>query len=339
MTIRSLVKRLVLRGSLAERRTRANAARDVVHGKDGWLFLRAGSANVLDQHTGRRAMPPADADAWRTALAERAAWAAERGVAYRAIFVPDSHAVYRDMLPDDIVAQLIPHERRPLPAMIASLAQEPAAAVLYPLDALVAARARGETFQRGDTHWTEYGAWIVYQALKETLGDGLPIDWIAEERVRFHARSEWGDLGSKFDPPRMTQCLRAEIAGADAACVYDNNVRNNGSLRVYRRAEPGAGCRCVVFADSFARNIERFLVNTFAETILVHSSRRLDYGFADALRPDLVLTLGVERFAIEPPQDRMGQSLAAVIAAKRAAGAVAGPPEGSWDWPEALEAG
>jgi hypothetical protein len=336
VTVRSLVRKLVLRGPVAARRARANAARDVVTGKDGWLFLRAGSARVLDQHTGRRVMAAADADAWRAALSERVAWAAARGIAYRAIFVPDSHAVYRDKLPDDIAAQLIPHEQRPLPGVFASLTPEAAAAVLYPLDDLVAARARGETFQRGDTHWTEYGAWIVYQALKETLGDGLPIDWIAEERVRFHARSEWGDLGSKLDPPRMTQCLRAEIEQADARCVYDNKVRNNGSLRVYRRDDPAAHCRCIVFADSFARNIERFFVNTFAETILVHSSRRVDYRFADALKPDLVLTLGVERFAIEPPQDRSGRPLTAVIAAKRAAGAVAGPPEGSWDWPQAL---
>ena len=335
MTIRSVVKKAVLRGPLAQRRARANAARDVLIGKDGWLFLNAGSNDVIDQHTGRRKMRAADAEAWRTALADRVAWAAERGIAYRAIFVPDSQAVYHDKLPDEIAAQLIPHEQRPVPALIASLAPQARTSVLYPLHELIAASAQDETYQRGDTHWTEYGAWVVYQALRDSLA-GVDVDWIAADRLRFHSREEWGDLGSKLDPPQGTRCLRAEVDGADAACVYDNRVRNNGYLRAYRR--PSGPCRCLVFADSFARNIEKFFVNTFGETVLVHSSRRFDYRFADAIQPDLVLTLGVERFAIEAPQDRTGQPLAKVIAAKQASGGVSGPPQGDWDWPEALDA-
>lgn len=308
---------------------------DVLVGKDGWLFLKAGSNQVLDQHTGRRRMPPHDVGAWHAALAERVAWARERGAAYRALFVPDSQAVYRDKLPDDVAAQLIPHDQRPLPAMIASLPADVRGAVLYPLDELVAASARDETFQRGDTHWTEFGSWVVYGALKDSLGD-VTVDWISEDRIDFQAASEWGDLGSKLDPPQMTLCLRATIADADATLVYDNKVRNNGFLRVYRRTGPSSTGRCIVFADSFARNIEKFLVNTFAETVLVHSSRRFDYRFAEAVEPDVALTLGVERFAIEPPQDRDGLPLADVIAQKQAAGATSGAPEGTWPWPEAL---
>jgi alginate O-acetyltransferase complex protein AlgJ len=334
--VKALVKKLVMRGPLAERRARASAARDVIRGKDGWLFLRGGSNDVLDQHSGRRRMTAADRDAWHAALSDRSAWAADHGIAHRAIFVPDSQAVYRHKLPDDIAAQLIPHDQRPLPAMIASLPPHVRAAVLYPLDELIAASSRNETFQRGDTHWTEFGSWTVYGALKASLA-GLQVDWISDDRVRFHAREEWGDLGSKLDPPQTTQCLRADVADADATRIYTNNVRNNGFLRAYRRADPAAARRCLVFADSAARNIERFLVNTFEETIIVHSSRRFDYRFAEAIAPDLVITLGVERFAIEPPQDHAGDALAAVIAAKQAAGAVSGPPEGSWGWPEALE--
>jgi hypothetical protein len=316
VTLRSTARRLLRRDQ-----------GDVIKGKDGWLFLRAGSNNVLDQHTGRRRMPREDVGAWHAALAERVAWAARRGIAYRAIIVPDSHAVYRDKLPDDIAARLVPHDRRPVPAMVASLPPDVRDAVIYPLEELIAASAHDETFQRGDTHWTEFGSWVVYELLKDSLA-GVPADWIGEDRLRFHAASEWGDLASKLDPPQMTLCLRAELAGADAELVHDNKVRNNGHVRVYRRST--AQPRCLVFADSFARNIEKFLVNTFGETVLVHSSRRFDYSLAEAVAPDLVLTLGVERFAIEPPQDADGQPLAEVIAAKQASGATTGAPVGSW---------
>src|SRR5206468_7038628 len=131
-----------------------NAARDVICGKDGWLFLRAGSNDVLDQHAGRRRMSHADMQAWRSALEQRFGWAVERGIVYRAIFVPDSQAVYRDKLPDHIAAELVADDQRPLPAMIASLPRHVRDAVLYPLDELKAASAHRETFQRGDTHWT-----------------------------------------------------------------------------------------------------------------------------------------------------------------------------------------
>lgn len=324
MTLRSGVRRLLGRDES-----------DVITGKDGWLFLKAGSNGVLDQHTGRRRMPQHDVDAWHAALTERVAWAAERGIAYRAVFVPDSQAVYRDRLPDEIARRLIPHDQRPVPAMIASLPPTARDAVLYPLGELTKASAKDETFQRGDTHWTEFGAWVVYRTLQDSLNTPT-VDWITEDRLRFHAASEWGDLGSKLDPPQMTLCLRAALTNADATLVYDNKVRNNGYLRVYRRTNLSANTRCLVFADSFARNIEKFLVNTFAETVLVHSSRRLDQRFAEAIAPDLVITLGVERFAIEPPQDRTGESLAGVIAAKQAAGQTSGEPEGTFPWPEAL---
>lgn len=319
-----------LRG--AARRLLGRENSDVLVGKDGWLFLEGGSNDVLDQHTGRRRMPPQDVDAWHAALAGRIAWAADRGITYRAIFVPDSQAVYREKLPDDIAAQLIPDDQRPVPTMIAALPPDVKGPVLYPLDELVAASAENETFQRGDTHWTEFGSWVVYGALKESLRDAA-ADWITEDRLSFHAASEWGDLGSKLDPPQMTLCLRAELQGADATLVYDNKVRNNGHVRVYRRSEPNAPTRCLVFADSFARNIEKFLVNTFAETVLVHSSRRVDFAFAETVAPDLVLTLGVERFAIDPPRDREGQSVAEVAAAKQAAGTTTGPAVGVWPWP------
>jgi hypothetical protein len=318
VTVRSSLRRLLRRDES-----------DVLIGKDGWLFLKAGSNNVLDQHTGRRRMPQQDVDAWHAALAARVEWARESGIAYRAIFVPDSHAVYRYKLPDDIAAQLIPDDQRPVPAMIASLPPDVRDAVLYPLAELNDASARDETFQRGDTHWTEFGSWVVYGALKQSLRD-VTADWISEDRLTFHAASEWGDLGSKLDPPQMTLCLRAEVAGADATAVYDNKIRNNGHVRVYRRAS--GRTRCLVFADSFARNIEKFLVNTFAETVLVHSSRRFDYDFAEMVGPDVVLSLGVERFAIDPPHDRDGEPLAEVIAAKQAAGGATGAPVGSWPW-------
>lgn len=320
MTIRDAVRRLLRRDDT-----------DVIAGKDGWLFLNAGSNNVVDQHTGRRRMPQHDIDAWHAALADRVAWAAERGVAYRAIFVPDSHAVYSDKLPDEIAARLIPGDERPVPAMIAALRPPVRDAVLYPLAELIAAKPQDETFQRGDTHWTEFGSWVVYGALKDSLADAT-VDWIAEDRLSFHAASEWGDLASKLDPPQMTLCLRAQLDGADATCVYDNKVRNNGHLRVYRRTSPSASTRALVFADSFARNIEKFLVNTFAETVLVHSSRRFDFAFAETVAPDIVLTLGVERFAIDPPRDRDGQPLAEVIAAKQADGATTGAPVGDLPW-------
>jgi hypothetical protein len=321
MRLRSSVRRLLRRDES-----------DVLIGKDGRLFLKAGSNDVLGQHTGHRRMPPGDVDAWHAALAGRVDWARDRGIAYRAIFVPDSHAVYRGALPDDTAAQLIPHDERPVPAMIASLPPDVRDAVLYPLGELVAASATSETFQRGDTHWTEFGSWVVYGLLKESLRD-VAADWISEDRLTFHAASEWGDLASKLDPPQMTLCLRAELSGADSTCTYDNKVRNNGHVRVYRRSNPSAPTRCLVFADSFARNIEKFLVNTFAETVLVHSSRRLDFGFAETVEPDVVLTLGVERFAIDPPRDRDGESVAEVIAAKQAAGTTTGPAVGDWPWP------
>ena len=75
----------------------------VVEGKDGWLFLVRDTNHVMDQHTGRLQFTPRQLEDWRYVLETRSAWLAGRQIPYFFIVPPNTHAVYPEYLPDDVV--------------------------------------------------------------------------------------------------------------------------------------------------------------------------------------------------------------------------------------------
>ena len=75
----------------------------VVEGKDGWLFLARDTNHVIHQHTGRLRFSQRTLEDWRHVLETRFAWLAHRRIPYFFLVPPNTHAVYPEYLPDDVV--------------------------------------------------------------------------------------------------------------------------------------------------------------------------------------------------------------------------------------------
>jgi hypothetical protein len=280
----------------------------VLLGTGGWLFLRNDINGALEQQLGERGHSASTHERWSEELQRRVAWSEENGWQYVALFAPDKESVYRDKLPPETAARLIPHEQRPVPSLRSHLAALGDVSTIYPLERLVRARASLETYYRSDTHWSTWGAFVAYRALAEQLRhDGASLDLHHEGRLAFRLAARYGDLGGKLDPPRESRFLTGELEPRLAEIVYDNRVRNNGRVLLFKREDPAARslARCLVFGDSFGLSLSGFLKESFRETVVVHTSRGIDYALAEAISPDVLITVTVERFAIDPPDSEV----------------------------------
>ena len=258
----------------------------VVEGREGWLFLAAnGSIPVLEQF--------ADTSEWRHTRLPRLVASYEarsravraRGVPFLVVVAPEACGVMPDMLP--------PGRSIDLPTRAEQFANRLRAAgvdVVCPSAALRAARGPIDTYQRLDSHWTPYGAFLCWEAMKPYLPPTAKVGW---RDVRYSSRVGYGDLSVQLEPQRIGPVHFADLPGIPVVTgpnVFDRRERN------VRRTTCATGAgRALVFRDSFGNALAPYLERAFAETILVGGSPAMPMDALELFKPDVVILEVAER--------------------------------------------
>jgi alginate O-acetyltransferase complex protein AlgJ len=268
----------------------------VLRGRDGWLFLRNDSNDVLGQHTGRVSLKPEERQRWESLFRDRKALIDDIGATWLFAIVPDKESVYPEQLPPGIE----PAERRPVHEIL-EIAAKTDTPALYLLDAMEAGKAGAAVYPKTDTHWTYRGAYLGYRAICKNLRDrGVAVSAMDDRKISWEEDNFEGDLGSKLDPPVESLRLLPAME-VSAALVFDNAVPNHGRVKVFERDLPG-GPSCVVFGESFAEGLLIFLRESFRRLVFVHTSMLIP-DVLEQERPDVVLSVPIERFLVRLPDD------------------------------------
>lgn len=289
-------------------------------GKAGHLFIYAGANDNVATYLGETGMPDGWLQRWGELLAARSAQAREHGRRLACLVVPEKLAVYSDRYPEALVAV----GPRPIERLL-----DAGSALVYPLDALLAARAGGETYLLTDSHLTPRGNRVLASATLAALGvepSLLPADACVEEPV---LRS--GDLGAHFDPPLLelvrplAERSRAEIS-ADNWPEIASVGAHIGTVRVFRRDDAADARTVVVFGDSYGFGDEAYpglswwLAHVFREVHFVWTPFGWDPGYLDDVDAELVVCQTAERFVARVPQASIDvRSLATETLARRRA--------------------
>lgn len=281
------------------------AARGVLIGRNGRLFLADGAERVLDQHRGLCPMPAGKVALWPRLLTARVQAAKAAGAEYALLIAPDPHAIYRE----DIPALDGADHRRPVQQILQALGPRPR--FCYPLEALRQARAQGEVCHSAGQHWTGFGA---YRACRRLLRQ-LPFTFALPGRgqVDFVTREGPGDLGARLDPPRAGRHTDCVIRKPGARRLWQNGVTGTGQMsywRHWRRDLP----RGLLLADGSGQVLQRLLAEAFSD-LLVVESQDYEAEAVAAFAPDIILSVMTERFMIVPPV--AGMVLPALEAARR----------------------
>jgi len=278
-----------------------------LEGRDGWLFLTGDSNDVIGQHTARRSLPAEAMEQWRVTLERRRERFESRDVPYAMFLAPDKEAMYPEYLPPDVV----PVSPRPMRRLQDHLAGTAASDVLFLLEpALRKALGRGIVYPKTDTHWSAFGAFQGSAAMCARMG----LEHIDEKDVDWRGKSWTGDLGEKCSPPRSAPTLSGSVRSPQSRRVFDNEVVNRGTIRVFEK-DPVAGPVGLLFGDSFAYYLLEFLAESFGRLVYAHSIT-VDWELVDEVKPDVAMSLAIERFCFYPPDDDAARAVRAIAAEK-----------------------
>ena len=281
-------------------------------GRNGRLFLARDSSRTIEQHSGKRPLSDAELAAWHAQLEGRTARLQAAGVPYVLMIAPNAHAVYPEDLPEGVVTAA----RRPVHQLLELLAARNASTtVLYPLDELLAEKAKREVYPRTNTHWNDHGSLVAYTRLAEELAGAVPMRTMAEDDFLFLRGKSRGDLGAKRRWPRRSTHVAALARYPAARLVEDNQVLNTGSRLVFEcpAAPPGT---CLVFGDSYAWDLLPFLAESFRR-LVVATHPAVDWEVVQEEQPSVVITVMAERFLVDRQDERDG-SFAQTARRKRA---------------------
>jgi hypothetical protein len=272
-------------------------------GQDGWLYLC--THQTTGGATGRRLFTSAELDEWEQALRQRAAWLAERGIAYVVMFTPDKPSIYAEHLPKNLGN--VPQGGR-LDQLLERLrSTAPELTIVDPRTALIAGKTDYPTYFRTDTHWNEYGAWLGYRELMRGLDQYFtslqPSQW-SDFDVSCEEVEGQGDLlrilGNAPPMAETNVYLRRRVP---PRATFVTGERGPHYYEQRTSECPGAELKsAIVLHDSFFAGVQPHFSEHF---------QRVDYFWGlhfcpeeiERLRPQIVVQEIVERFLEVPPPE------------------------------------
>ena len=286
--------RLSLTTRMSDSEVRAPAPFDVrmwyhniaIEGSDGYLFHR--DHDALEQLTGAIKFRARQLDVWTEALRARIAWCEANASHFRLVIIPEKHVVHSDKLPRGLIIA----RDRPVTQLLAALDAKIGRHTFYPITALKE-QSRAAPFFKTDTHWTPYGAFLVYRHLMESLASDVALEIMEASDIVWQERAFVGDIGVRFDPERG-ELASFPTVNTEYSLVFQNHNFGRGAVHIYENARRDLP-HCVLFRDSFANALIPFLMGSFSRIVAV-SSLSCYFDLLEKEKPDVVLFLVVERF-------------------------------------------
>lgn len=272
------------------------STRDVVVGRDGWLFYAR--EHTIEGHCGL--LPPftaAELTGWQQKIEQRRDWLAARAIPYVLVIAPDKVTIYPEMLPPAWQSTFGPTRTD---QVLAWMAAHSTVEIIDLRPVLREAKARDRVYHRTDSHWNDIGAFAGYRRIAAWLHPKFPplrpltpTDVRREETVGVA-----GDLAGLL---AIVAYLREErialVATTPSSCVPVAltplmAAHERWYVEAYECPEAGVG-RAVVIRDSFFDALQPYFTGHFRRVVYVR------HMFASALiaaeNPDVVVEEAIER--------------------------------------------
>lgn len=289
--------------------------KDAVIGRDGRLFLTRN--NVIEQSRGADGLHRDELDALVALLKQKQQFWRDRGVHWLHMVAPGKPSVYRDQLP----ARFALTGPSRLTQYLAALQ----AAGISDLDLLSLMRQHRQSampiYPLTDSHWTCYGAYLVYEALMDALEQqiGKPFKRVSGSELQFFRVDHPGDiaknifgLGESVRELRGVSCrYPARQARAwnhdsgellEVATVPTTKLGQLQSTR-FHTANALNQQRVVVVRDSYVWPLQPLLNLTFSDVLYVyHWHLRPLETYLESFQPDIVIYEYTDRALYLPVQ-------------------------------------
>ena len=273
-----------------------------IAGTDGWLYYSGGL--MIEDVMGNRPFTEAELRGWRDLLAGRRDWLARRGIRYLFVIAPDKHTIYPEHLPVWLATAARPPRR--LEQFVNYMSANSDLPILDLRDTLLAEKKNARVYLQTDTHWNDRGAFAASRRIVETLSSQamplapldlsdfqtLTVDQRAGDLARMLARENFlSEKGALVVEPRANlpriQSRTESVPGTPWIPGTEPQVTEN----------PAKTGRVVVFRDSFATSLVKFLGHDFNRVIYLWR-QNWDKNLIEREKPDIVIDEMIERVLI-----------------------------------------
>lgn len=294
---------------------------DVLIGRNGWLYLKNGSNELIKYYTQKNKFNGHLINAWHNLLKDRYARFERKSTRYIHIFIPNKLTIY----PEYVSYPLNFFYCHPINAFWegAKLKKhnEYLKYVINPIPYLYKNKTNHLLYRKTDTHWTFWGCYCAYKL----ICNKIEIPFVDELPNRKYTEIELAmDLGSKLNPA-VTEKIKFYQLQKNASRIYANDLvrykENNGlendatlhvgSHVIYRNHKVSNSLVVVLFGDSFSgyrtHLLTGMLIETFFEVHFIWSTS-IDINYINNVKPDIVITEIVERFMPIVPNNKFNLS-------------------------------
>jgi alginate O-acetyltransferase complex protein AlgJ len=279
----------------------------IVRGRDGWMFASE------DRDYRRWAALADDGDIGYVAqiFAQRARWCRAHGAAYVVFFAPDKSTIYPEQLPADF-----PQPGRSAMTRVLAALRAAGVTTVDVRPAISAAKTQGLVYSKGDTHWTDIGAYAAYRAVAEALRESGFTDRVPAGAMRMQAAYRRGDFYAQegvdwFEQDRQLDAVFAarahDVRPQPDPYAGDPDLAQFSVERSVNASAAGSGA--ILFGDSFSWRLHKF----FAEDVGTLTTLRYPTRFDDGLQfnehaiaaehPRFVIQEVIERHLAHPMQE------------------------------------
>ncbi len=254
-----------------------SSIRNVITGNDDWLFYR----ETLDQYLGENALSDRQIQNIVHNLGLYQYALNSKGIAMRVTIVPNKNTVY----PEQMKSRYLQTETKDLDRVGAALSQ---AGIPYTdLKTPLVQDERTLYYQR-DSHWTNEGALLAYNALMDQMGIAHNNYDQAPTQVIEHI----SDLDEMLNPKNLTPETDQDYS-ANFTYTVQNEIQDYMDSWIETRNENKPGT-LFMFRDSFGEALAPYLADNFGQA---YFSRLEPYNLIqmDTLHPDVVVFERAER--------------------------------------------
>ena len=277
---------------------------NVVTGKEGWYFYTAN--RLLDDFRGLVPLTEQQLISWKEDLVHKRDWLAKQGIHYLFVFVPDKQTIYPEYLPDYFqkakgttrIEQLMEH-----------LKQDRDVGILDLRPGLLNAKSERQLYQKTDTHWNEYGAFVGYKEVMHQLSQWFPkeqfkLDFYFHDTTMEHPAGDLAKMLGLHETIKEIHPLLKERHFCAQRMELNLEIEN---FRKMKETEPfmkgcrDANLRALVFIDSFFGSIEPFFSENFQKVVYLWQpyDQKTVERMIDYLHPHLVIEERVERILFQ----------------------------------------
>ena len=272
---------------------------EVIIGKEGWYFYAADQ--LLDDFRGLLPLTEKQLNSWREDHVRKRNWLAKQGIRYLLVLVPDKQTIYPEYLPDYFrkakgttrIEQLMEY-----------LKQDRDVTILDLRPSLLNAKSEKRLYQKTDSHWNDYGAFVGYKEMMNRISQWFPKEqfkfdfYFHPDRVTERPGGDLVRMLGLHETIKEVWPLLKERHFCSQPLKPNVEMENQEMIgEPFMEGCKDANLRALVFRDSFFELVRPFLSENFQQVVYlwqIYNQKNVEI-LIDYFHPNLVIEERIER--------------------------------------------